>query len=634
MKYLILKRISLLALMITFLLGACKKTSDLVILRDTEGVDGAIWDDEASVQYLLNDAYQFIIPEFIYQYTANSYAMHIVSDENYWSADDGLGKKLFQFNGFLTANEPRYVANKYAGANIGENRYFDVAKCNMAIKNLPGSPINEAVKKKLLGQFYALRGMLYFGLAKIYGGMPLVLEPQNPDNLTLGGRVKARGMFEQVVKDYDSALANLDKVVWVDPVDRGRISKVAVACLKAKALLWWASPLFNKEGHANYDPARWQTALTAVETAYNMAVADGKALMPVYGNIFQVEGAANREAILVRPYSAIHVKKHHGVESRGRPSSEGGTNNNSQYYPSMNMLEAYTMKDGIPRNESPTYTYDPMLFWKDRDPRFDATIAYNGSTWPLSNKPNRRQWTYELARADGFEEGTRGVIVRRFSTPGLARTAVGIVGDMGGSGMDWIEIRLAEVMLDYAECANETGNLPLAKELVKKIRQRAGIVVGTQDYGLGLASDKTKMRDLLMNERMVEFAFEGKRNDDLRRTRRMHLLKGSETAGGLLGALRVPLLSAGLRDSLETPIGPNTLGLDPGLLRRDTLNINNKASLLKYFRYPYTIQIPANNGGFAMPEEYYFFSLSNQFLNSSPLLEQTIGWDGGTFDPL
>jgi hypothetical protein len=56
--------------------------------------------------------------------------------------------------------------------------------------------------------------------------------------------------------------------------------------------------------------------------------------------------------------------------------------------------------------------------------------------------------------------------------------------------------------------------------------------------------------------------------------------------------------------------------------------------MLQYFQFPYTWGIPASNGSFAMPEYYYFYSLSNQFLNSSPLLEQTIGWEGGTFDPL
>jgi hypothetical protein len=629
MKELSIKRIYLLitAAVITSL-GGCKKIDDLVIFRDPLAMDPAIWEQEASVQYLLNDTYQFIMPNFTYEYTGNNYGMHLVSDENFYSANDNFGKKVFNFNGFLTSDECRYVASKYAGANYGENRYFDVAKCNLAIKNLPNSlSIPEAPRKKMLGQFYALRGMLYFGLTKIYGGMPLVLEPQNPTELTLSGRQKAKVMFEQIIKDYDSAIVNLEGVTYSDATDRGKLSKVAVIALKAQALKWWASPLFNP----NNDAGRWQKAFAATEEAYNACTAANFKLMADYSKIFQTEGAANSEAIIVRSYSSIQPKKFHNVETRSRPASEGGSPNDV-YNPSRQMIDAYPMKDGMPISaSSAAYTYDDVLFWANRDPRFDATIAFNGSTWPLSGKNTRKQWTYASARVDGANESSKPFYVKRFSSPTLAKGNVPSANDVGGSGYDWIELRMAEVILDYAEAANETGNLTLAKDLVRTIRKRAGIVQGTADYGLDLATNKDQMRDLILNERMIEFAFEGKRNDDLRRTRRMHTLQGTIAQMVPMQFLTTP---ANLRDSLEKPIGQNALGLDPTLLRRDTLNIYNKASIQKYFRYPYSWAPPNGNGNFAMPETYYFFSLSNQFLNSSPLLEQTIGWEGGTFDPL
>jgi starch-binding outer membrane protein, SusD/RagB family len=195
--------------------------------------------------------------------------------------------------------------------------------------------------------------------------------------------------------------------------------------------------------------------------------------------------------------------------------------------------------------------------------------------------------------------------------------------DLGGSGMDWIELRFAEVMLDYAETANETGDLTLAKQLVRQIRQRAGIIAGAFDYGLAVATSKEEMRDLIMNERMVEFAFEGKRGDDLRRTRRMHLLTG------MLGSMQFETVNNTKKDFLEKVIDAAT-----GKRNRDTLNMANKSAVQAYFKYPYKIIYPTGNTGFSMPESYYFFPLHNTFINSSPLLEQTIGWEGGTFDPL
>jgi starch-binding outer membrane protein, SusD/RagB family len=628
MKKLSIKKIYLLftAAALTTM-SSCKKIDDLVIFRDPQQMDGEIWEQEAAVQYLLNDTYQFIMPQFPYEYSSNNYNIHLISDENYFSGNDNFGKKVFNLNGFLTSDECRYVGAKYQGTTYGDNRYFDVAKCNLAIKNLPGSKsISDASKKKLMGQFYALRGMMYFGLTKIYGGMPLVLEPQNPTELHLAGREKAHTMFDQIIKDYDSAIVNLEGVTWLDDKERGKINKLQVQCLKAQALKWWASPLFNPKG----DVTRWQKAFTAIEEAYNEAVKAGCKLLPDYGKIFQTEGTANTEAIIVRSYSTTQLKKFQQVEYRSRPSSEGGSPNDC-YNPSKQMIDAYLMKDGRPTSSpSAAYPYDEVVFYANRDPRFDATIVFNGAVWPLSSRNGRKQWTYPNARYDGQNESNKPFYVKRFSNPALAKASVQAQGDLGGNGYDWIEYRFAELMLDYAEAANETGNMTIAKDMVRAIRKRAGIVQGDVDYGLGLANNQSEMRDLILNERMVEFAFEGKRPEDLRRTRRMHLLQGT-IAQMTFAFLTSP---AGLRDSLEKPIGVNSAGIDPLLLRRDTLNIYNRNSMLQYFQFPYIWAAPANNSSFAMPEYYYFFSLSNLFLNSSPLLEQTIGWEGGTFDPL
>lgn len=617
MKKNINKSIYVLALGIIMAGTGCTKTSDFLNLKDREGIDARIWETEGAVQYLLNETYDMIMPDFPYQYTGNNHAIHLVSDENYFSANDNWGKKVFNFNGALIANDPRFIASKYQGTNIGDNRYFDVARCNLAIANLPGSQtIPQQSKRGMLGQFYALRAMLYFHLTKYYGGVPLVLEPQNPSSLTLQGRVKAKVMFEQIVKDLDSAIVNLDGISWTD-AERGKITKAAAVALKAKALLYWASPQFNPENDPQHphDAQRWQTAHQAAKEAYETCMAAGHGLMGDYAKIFQTEGSGNKEAIIIKSYSATHPKRGNGVEARSRPASENGQPSDV-YYASTHMLDAYTMKDGTPITGHPDY--DPEMFWLNRDPRFEATIAYNGSTWKLSGKNNRKQWTY----ANAIEEsGNRGLYCKRFSSPDLAFGSVRQSGDFGGSGMDWIELRFAEVMLNYAETANETGDIGLAKQLVREIRQRAGVEEGAFDYGLALANSKDEMRDVIMNERMVEFAFEGKRGDDLRRTRRMHKLTGT------LQALQFEVVDNATKTFLETVIDPTT-----GLRNRDTLDMTNKATVQTYFKTK--IVMPSGNAGFSMPEYYYFFSLHNQFINSTPLLEQTIGWDGGTFDPL
>lgn len=617
--------------------SSCKKTSDFLKVEDPLGIGADIWDQPMAVQYLLNDTYQYIMPTFPYQTFTDAsnnvnYAMFWASDENYWSGNDNIGKKYFNLNGSLLPDDVMYAGVRATTGRIGDNRYLDVAKCNIAIARIPTSTvITPDDQRKLLGQFHALRGMVYMGLAKVYGGMPLVLDPQSPDNLNLEGRQKARVMFRQIVKDYDSAASKLNGIKWPD-AERGKIGHAAAAALKAKALLWWASPLFNPIGHASYDPARWDTAFQAAARAYTIADSLGYKLLNNYGNIFQTEGSGNTEAILVRSYSAIAVKRYHDVENNSRPNSEGGQP--AEFYnPSRQMVDAYVMRDGVPAGRATSaYPYNDTLFWRNRDPRFEASIAYNSSTWGLSGKSTRKQWTYAGARANGNNEASRALYVKRFSSPNLAAGSVRQSQDAGGSGMDWIEIRLAEVILDYAETANEVGRMDIAREMVRKLRVRAGIVQGSQDYGLALANSKEEMRELIMNERMVELAFEGKRNEDLRRTRRMHKLTGTIEQMVQWQFLDAPATK--YRDSLEKPFGPNTLGLDPTLCIRDTLNWSNTTSLKKFFRLPHTYTAPVNNGNFAFPQSYYFLPINSIFLNSSPLLDQTTGWEGGVFDPL
>lgn len=605
----------------SLLLFSCTKKSDQFFqLRDRGGIDAAIWSNEGAIQYHLNEAYDVIIPHFAYELfpSGTNREIHFASDENYWAATNGNARKTIGVNGSLAANDIRYVGFKYQGANYGDNVYFDIARCNNGIKYIPQGTIPAESKRRFLGQYFALRAMAYLDLTKIYGGMPLVLEPQNPNNLTLSGRASAKQMFEQIVKDCDSAMVNLQGVAWTDGSERGKLTRTAAAALKAKALLLWASPQFNPTSSSAhpYDASRWQTAFDACKAAYDIAVADGKSLMPSYASIFRTEGSANTEAIIVRSYIATVAKRGHNVESRSRPLSAGGSPNDI-YYASNWLMVAYTMKDGTPITAAGS-GYDALLFWKDRDPRFEATIAYNGSSWNLGGTTNRKQWTYNTAIG---ETGTRGVYCKKFSTPELANASVPYSNDFGGSGMDWIELRFAEVMLNYAEAANENNNMTIAKDMVRRIRQRAGIIAGANDYGLGLATTKEQMRDLILNERMVEFAFEGKRAEDLRRTRTYHLLSGP-----LLG-MQVSLKSAGFKAVLERVVDPVT-----GATYRDGLDMNNKDTVNKYFTYSYLA--PGGTGGLNVLPEYYFYSLSNFFLNSSPLLEQTIGWDGGLFDPL
>lgn len=627
--------IQLLALGLLAFPVSCKKTSDFLQVVDHDGVDSRIWDAEGSVQYFLNETYQVIMPEFPYQNTVNNNAINWTSDENAYGVTQELPQKTFNSKGSLIGDNFKYIAVKYQGNNIGDNRYFDIAKCNAALDNLPNSKgLSQAKIREFMGQFYALRAMAYLSLTKYYGGVPLITKTVSPQNVELVRRSKAKDMFQVIVADLNTAMEYLDGVAYTDPV--GRLTKASAAALKSRALLLWASPQFNPVNDPKhpYDASRWQQANEAAKQAYEIAVASGHALQADYATIFQTEGIGNKEAMILRSYNTTANKRGHNVEGRIRPGSEGGSADDC-YKPSVRMVGAYTMKDGVPvtaaGSVTSAYKYDEVHFWMNRDPRFDATIGFNGGNWVLSGKSGRRQWNYE-----GGGDDKSALYCKRFSAPNLPMGSVKY-GDVGGSGMDWIELRFAEVILNYAETANETGDIATAKKMVKLIRQRAGIEQGSYDYGLSLATNKDEMRDLIINERMVEFAFEGKRNDDLRRTRRMHLLNGAlyyYKAGPKL-TNRKFWVGPGVTDSLGTKdflVAP--MKSDGSKMNRDTINMNNPASVDKFFMAYDGTNIPSGVAGMGMPEHYYFFGFNNLFLQSSSLLEQTIGWEGGTFDPL
>lgn len=584
-------------------------------LQDRNGMDAGIWNNEGAIQYHLNDTYDVTMPDWPYEISARN--VLYASDENFGSGSDGTSRKALRLQGELAVNDVQYIASKYQGTK-GDNKYFDIARCNNAIKYIPAGTLSPDTKRRFLGQYYALRAMSYFEITRLYGGVPIVLEPQNPNELTLQPRAKAAECFKVILNDLDSAIVNLNGVTWSDATERGKWTKTAAMAYKARVLLYWASPLFNPVGdgaHPN-DPSRWQDALKANKEAYEQCLADGKALMPNYGEIFSKEGNANTEAIVVRSYSNKLAKRGQSVEAKSRPRSEGGGPSDF-YVASQQLIDAYTMADGTPIQNAGT-AYDDTRFWLNRDPRFAATIVTNGAAWALSGKTNRRQWNYVNEITDG--SNAKMLYCRRFSDATLASGSVPVVEDFGGNGFDWIELRFAEVMLNYAECLNETGNTALAKDLVKQIRVRAGIQAGTRNYGLDYAVSQAQMRDLIMNERMVEFAFEGKRGYDLRRTRRLHTLVGTITT------LQYTAKTAAIKTSLETA-DPTT-----GALRRDTLNLDRKGTVSAFFTRGSVFT--SGNGAFAVPEYYYFYPLPNTFMNSSPLLEQTVGWDIGTFDPL
>jgi len=593
-------------------ISACKKDSDFFDIKDPQGIDSKIWSDEGATGLFLNRTYGLIMPQW-----PTLGGIHNTSDEL------NNANTAFLY-GTLVENS---VTDIGTGNTITTNRYFDIRRCNIGIEGLNNnSTLPAATKTTLKGQFFFLRAFTYFRLVSLYGGVPLVLQSQTLEDELNVPRAKTSECIAAIANDLDSAIAYLP-ATW-PASDKGRITRAAASAIKGKVLMYWASPQFNPTNIVS----RWEDAYQANLAAYNQCLADGVSLYPTYANLFTVED--NAEVLLVRKYSAARdVGTNNEAITRPKSETDGASGSNQ---PTWNMLQAYTKANGMPITsvltaDTLTSKYDPIMFWQNRDPRFEASIAYNGGAWPLSGKSTRKQWSYNGVLDEPSGTIVTGFYCKRLTNPTLtAAQSVYNSNSGGGSGMDWIEMRFAEVVLNLAECANETNRLAEAKNYVRMIRQRAGIVAGGFDYGLGAAGDITSMRSLILNERMVEFCMEGKRYWDLRRTRNLGLISARQSYKLAAKAPYYPGITR--TGALPTDIfldKPDAFGVRP----RDTANLNNKAVYTKIFTTPGAIASLEGSNVINIPAKYYFYPFPN-FFSQNFFLEQTAGWINGTFDPL
>jgi hypothetical protein len=178
--------------------------------------------------------------------------------------------------------------------------------------------------------------------------------------------------------------------------------------------------------------------------------------------------------------------------------------------------------------------------------------------------------------------------------------------------VDFIVMRFAEVMLNYAETANETGKTEDALAVLKAIRARAGIEPGVDGkYGITAVS-REDVREAILAERNIEFCFEGKYFWDLRRLRMLDRLDG-KTKHGLEAIAINP-------DDTEMLISEaRVLAENNGLTEKD----------FKYvvWQIPFTgVKVTS------VPDKYYFFPIRQETIELNGKIEQNKNW-GGTFDP-
>ena len=350
-----------------------------------------------------------------------------------------------------------------------------------------------------------LRAYYLFELARRYGDIPMPLTKLSIEEANTIEKTPFDEVISFIVAECDEAAAHLPNT-FVGMLDDeiGRVTKGFALAVKAKALLYAASPLHNASG----DKAKWQKAAAAAKAIMDMN----------YYKLDPAEKANNylsSEVILAiaRSESQSLEKSNYPVRfTYGERTSMAGT------YPTQNLVDAFQTKNGydITLSANGWVTNDPAFDvntpYENRDPRFARAILANGMSFKGSTIE-----TFVGGRdysATRSELGTvTGYYLRRYLVEDVDFTPEAKVS----AKHQWIVYRYAEALLSFAEAANEALGNPTdasmgisALDALNQVRANAGMPDVT-------ATSYKEFQEAVRREWRVEFAFEDHRFWDVRR---------------------------------------------------------------------------------------------------------------------
>ena len=354
-----------------------------------------------------------------------------------------------------------------------------------------------------------LRAFFYFELIKRYKNVPLITDLIND---TKEANNVSPASFDEIVQfildECDACAANLP-VTFSTFISgqTGRATKGAALALKARTLLYAASPLHN----TGDDQSKWIAAATAAKHLIDTL---GVNYMPLAAYTTVVNNLGSKELI----FETRQADDRAFEVANTAIGLEGG---NTGTCPTQNLVDAYEMKAtglGIDKTGS---GYDPATPYATsgaaaRDPRLAMTILYNGAIW----KTQSVQTYYGGINAPPTPYATKtGYYLKKYMVESISLSPT----NPGVARHVWVIFRYAEILLNYAEAMNEAygpevagpGALAnmTALQAVNIVRARTGVAMPPFPAGMSQAAFRTK----LMNERRVELAFEDHRFWDIRR---------------------------------------------------------------------------------------------------------------------
>jgi len=442
--------------------------------------------------------------------------------------------------------------------------YGNIKNVNIFLANIDNVPTDnapdEALKERYKGEAYFIRAFDYVNLMRSYGGVVLIEEPFELDQDFLSvQRSSIDETLDFILADLDQAISLLPEK---DGIEQGRATKGAAAALKSRILSWSTGILMNGGYQPSNPLVSFQSGsrtqrLEAAKTAAK-AVIDGQhghyalagttddppaemteeVVMQYADNFFSIftqKGEWNDEAI----WGVQHLQSQGNTTTQNRWWGPNGYHNWGNNGPNEPVVRKFEMANGEPFEFD---KYDPGNTtvreftaeelaedpernpYVGREPRFYATVFFDGAQWmqrPSDGQgidpEGRIQTGYFMKPAPNEDEidqagldtrqsfieswnGTKnGYYLKKYQDPAT-------VGQHFNNENAWIEMRYAEVLLDYAEACIELGgdNLQEGLDALNRVRNRAGL----PDR---VTSDQDQAREWYRKERQLEMFAEGDR---------------------------------------------------------------------------------------------------------------------------
>lgn len=439
------------------------------------------------------------------------------------------------------------------GTGFGFWPYGDIRNVNIMIAELPkhAAGLTQAGVNALLGEAHFLRAYYYFGLAKRYGGVPIIKDVQNPGAPL--ATLQVHRDKEQAVWDFIGAELDLGYQMMPATSDAGRANKYVAAALKSRAMLYAAC--VAKYGSVNFVDGQARASGFAgipasAATAYFQSAYDAAKLLEGVYKLYAVNAdkvqnyvdlflKPSPENIFIKQYSMANNTAHSWDDTMSPRYFTA--NALSRSYPTLDFVSLWGDLPVTNSDGTPTRFNNRADLMQGLEPRLLATVYFPGATlrgltfdmqrgiYPsfsgtsaaeVAKQPNSRSYIlagdtktlYQGLQVIGFtgpwtggDELTRtGFYVRKYVDYTRQQATV----NLNTSVQPWIDLRYAEVLLNRAEAAVELGNTADALTDINLIRDRAGATL----YG---SIDLTKVR----NERRMELAFENQYYWDLKRWR-------------------------------------------------------------------------------------------------------------------